>query len=48
METVIGIVFIVFVIGRVLLGKDNEKTKDRPRHFVQRDDKDEKYPPSYY
>lgn len=46
METVICIAFIVFVLGRVLLGKDNEKPK--PRHFVQRDDEDEKYPPSYY
>ena len=48
METVIGIAFIVFVLVRVLLGKDNEKPKARPRHFVRRDDEDEKYPPSYY
>ncbi len=48
METVIGIVFIVFVLGSALFGKDNEKPKARPRHSVQRDDEDEKYPPSYY
>ena len=53
MEGIIGIIFVVFILARVFLGKDDSgvghRPTPRPRHFVQDDDEDgEKYPPSHY
>ena len=49
-ETIIGIIFIVFVVARVLLGKE-DGNDNQSGHRPQPDDLDEereKYPPSYY
>ena len=51
MEVIIGIVFIVFVIARVLLGKEDSGSSGGHRPGASRradDDDGGKYPPSYY
>lgn len=48
METVIGIIFVVFILARVLLGKDDNGVGHRPSPGRHDDDDGEKYPPSYY
>ena len=51
MEVIIGIVFIVFVIARVLLGKEDSGSSGDSRSGASRradDDDGGKYPPSYY
>ena len=51
MEGIIGIIFIVFVLARVLLGKEdgsgNSGHRPSSGHYADKDD-GEKYPPSYY
>jgi hypothetical protein len=49
-ETIIGIIFIVFVVARVLLGKEdgNDSHSGHRSQPDNLDEKREKYPPSYY
>lgn len=48
MEGIIGIIFIVFVLARVLLGKEDGSGYHPSSGRSADNDDGEKYPPSYY
>ena len=48
METIIGVIFVVFILARVILGKDDSGVGHRPSPDRHGDDDEDRYPPSYY